>query len=220
MKKIFSLGIILFGLGQLCFAQTDTIRLPGKALNTAWLKPGMRQYLIVTKNEKTPKSQFFWYWRRNIRQEKRNGVPVFTVTQRWYATDTNAYRQAYAINRQSDFSPIYHSEMVRGKTGAYNWTDHDITGADSVANNSKKDFKLDFHEPNYNWNLDIEIFEMLPLAAGKVFAINFYDAGLTPPEYIVYKVTGSEMLDYGGRQVDCWKLFTQNTYNKQTYTET
>ncbi|TSJ44466.1 hypothetical protein FO440_09890 [Mucilaginibacter corticis] len=219
MKKII-IPILLITLSTSGYAQTDTIRLPGKALNTAWLKPGMRQYMIVITDPRTPKSRFLWYWMREIKKEQRSGQLVFTTTQHWYASDTLRYRQAYSINRASDFAPIYHKEMVQGKTGAYNWTDSNIVGADSVANNFRKDFKLDFHAPNYNWNVDIEIFEMLPLAAGKVFAINFYDAGLSPPEFIKYTVIGSEVLNYGGKQVDCWKLFTKGTSGKITYSET
>jgi hypothetical protein len=220
MKQTLYLSLLLAGLSNLAFAQTDTIRLPGKALNTAHLKPGMNQYLVIVKDDKAPKTQFAWYWLRDTRLGQRNGVPVFTIAQRWYAGDTLNYREIYSINRQKDFGPVYHAETVRGKINAYNWNNRDITGADSIAGNGKKDFKLHFNEPNYNWTLDIETFEMLPLGAGKVFAINFYDAGLDPPHYVVYRVTGSELLNDGGRPVDCWKLFTQNTYNKQTYTET
>jgi hypothetical protein len=76
-----------------------------------------------------------------------------------------------------DFSPVYHTETIGGKVGAYNWDADKIKGADTVALNTKKDFALNFTEPNFNWNQDIETFEMMPLAAGKTFAINFYDAG-------------------------------------------
>ncbi|WPU92848.1 hypothetical protein SNE25_26340 [Mucilaginibacter sabulilitoris] len=218
MKNIFF--CLLLATATVANAQTDTIKLPGKQLHTEYLKPGMNQYLIVMTNPKMPKSSFLWYWLRTIKKEKHNNIPAIMITQRWYAADTMAYRSVYSINRASDFDPIYHSETVRGKTNAYNWTATRINGADSVANNSKKGFTLDFSAPNYNWNLDIETFEMLPLAAGKVFAINFYDAGLGPPKYVTHKVTGSEVISYGGKPVDCWKLFTQGTSGKISYTET
>jgi hypothetical protein len=96
------------------------------------------------------------------------------------------YRTIYSVNRAVDFSPIYHSETINNKTKAYNWSSDKITDADSVAQNQQKAFVLDFKLPNFNWNLDIETFEMLPLAEGKTFAINFYDAGLDPPAYVNY----------------------------------
>ena len=62
---------------------------------------------------------------------------------------------------------------------------------------------------------------MLPLAAGKSFLINFYDAGLDPPAYVLYSVTGSEQLStYEEHPVDCWKLFTEGDHNGVHYSET
>jgi len=76
-------------------------------------------------------------------------------------------------------------------------------------------------QANLNWNLDIETFEMLPLAAGKSFLINFYDAGLDPPQYVRYTVTGSEKLALGAAEVDCWVLATEGKDPRgAAYTET
>lgn len=128
----------------------------------------------------------------------------------------------YSLNSVADFAPIYHRETVGGKISAYQWSGNGITGDDSVSDNSKKAFTLKFDEPNLNWNLDIETFEMLPLAAGKSFLINFYDAGLDPPKYVLYTVTGSEELTLmNGEKADCWKLFTEGASPQgTTYSET
>jgi hypothetical protein len=62
---------------------------------------------------------------------------------------------------------------------------------------------------------------MLPLAAGKTFAINFYDAGQGNPQYAIFKVTGSEELTtFNNEKVDCWKLFTETIHHGSHYTET
>ena len=62
---------------------------------------------------------------------------------------------------------------------------------------------------------------MLPLGKGKTFAINFYDAGLNPPRYVIYKVTGSEMLTMlNNEKVDCWKLITEGDSKGVHYSET
>jgi hypothetical protein len=105
---------------------------------------------------------------------------------------------------------------------AYNWSATKIAGADTVATNTKKDFALVFTDPAFNWNLDIETFEMLPLAAGKTFAINFYDAGKTPPKYVLYKVTGSEVITLlDNTKTDCWILRQEGKApNGSTYTQT
>jgi len=222
MKKFnYILIISMFFSLHAAYGQIDTIRLKDKRLLTSVLKPGLKQYLVYFQTTKVQKSLGFWYWLRDIKTESRNGEKVFTITQHWYSSDTNSYRKVYSINRVADFAPVYHSETAQNKTSAYNWGNDKITGADSVANNTKKDFSLAFTAPNFNWNLDIETFEMLPLAAGKTFAINFYDAGLEPPAYVLYKVTGSEVIaTLGNEKADCWKLFTESDYKGNHYSET
>ncbi|TWR30299.1 hypothetical protein FPZ43_05000 [Mucilaginibacter pallidiroseus] len=203
------------------FAQTDTIRLKDKRLNTSTLKPGMRQYLVYFQMPQSPKTLRYWLWLRNTQVQKRNGENVFVTTQNWFGSDTLSYRSGYSVNRVSDFSPIYHSETVAGKNKAFNWAADKVTGADTVANNTKKGFAIIFAEPCYNWNLDIETFEMLPLAAGKTFAINFYDAGFGKPEFTIYKVSGSEVIaTYDNHKVDCWKLVNESDFKGQHATQT
>ncbi len=189
---------------------TDTVR-PGKGLlETHLLKPGLRQYLVCFRDLKNDRQLGFWYWLRDIRQEKRNGREVIVIAQRWYGSDTNAYRVVVSINDAADFAPVYHRELARGKTSAYDWKPTGIVGADSVEGNSRKGWSLTFSEPNFNWNLDIETFELLPLEPGKSYLINFYDAGLDPPQYVRYTVKGSEMLTMlDGARTDCWKLYTE-----------
>src|SRR5258708_366691 len=201
---------------------SDTIR-PGKGyLLTRVLKPGLRQYLVYFQYPQKSRQLGFWYWMRDIAVETHQGVKTFAITQHWYGSDSASYRKVYSLNSMDDFAPIYHRETVGGKTSAYNWGGDGITGDDSLPGNSKKGFTLKFDEPNLNWNLDIETFEMLPLAAGKSFLINFYDAGLEPPKYVLYKVTGSEELRLmNGEKTDCWKLFTEGADAKgTTYSET
>jgi hypothetical protein len=216
--RLLAVALILIHLlfsfltGAKAQAPADTVR-PGKGhLLTAVLKPGLRQYLVTYQNPKQSRSLTFWYWMRDIRVSDRGGRKVFAIKQHWYGSDTNAYRSVYSLNAADDFAPAYHRETVRGKTAAYNWNPDGIAGADTVEGNARKAFSLKFDEPNYNWNLDIETFEMLPLAAGRSFLINFYDAGLDPPKYVLYKVVGSEELDLlNGGKTDCWKLGTEGT---------
>jgi hypothetical protein len=222
MKKYFCLiTAISFACCLAAYSQTDTIRVKDKRLNTAVLKPGSNQYLVYFQAPKKKKILNLSFWLRNIQLEERNGEKVFAITQHWYSNDSTSYRYIYSLNSAVDFAPVYHSEAINGKTKAYNWYRDKITGADSVAGNLQKDFKLNFTAPNFNWNLDIETFEMLPLAAGKNFMINFYDAGLSPPEYVSYRVTGSEVIaTLDNQKVDCWKLFTEGDYKGNHYSET
>jgi hypothetical protein len=213
--------LICYAISLSAYAQTDTIRLKDKRLITSALKPGLKQYLVYFQNPKKPRSLGFSFWIRDIKIEDRNGEKIFAIAQHWFGNDTAGYRYIYSINKAVDFGPLYHAERINNKTKAYNWNTDKITGADSVAQNLQKGFSLDFKTPNFNWNLDIETFEMLPLAANKTFVINFYDAGLSPPEYVNYKVTGSEKVTtLNNEKIDCWKLFTEGDYKGSHYSET
>jgi hypothetical protein len=224
VEKIIAITVTLLLLAAHCprvMAQTDTIRLKDKRLITANLKPGLRQYLVYFQNLKDDRRLRMSIWMRKVGTENHNGEKLFTVNQHWYAADSASYRSVYSVNRASDFTPVYHSETIGTKTKAFNWGSNKISGADTVKNNLAKDFSLDVKEPYFNWNLDVETFEMLPLAAGKTFAINFYDAVSNTPEYAVYKVTGSEELaTLDNEKVDCWKLLTEADYKGQHYSQT
>jgi len=211
---------LLIVIGRAQTAPADTVRPGHSPLQTGWLKPGLRQYLVYFQDPKQSKTLRFWYWMRDIEMENRGGTRCFTISQQWLGADTTAYRSVYSVNAAADFAPVYHRETVAGKIGAYNWNAGGVTGADSVEGNARKAFNLAFTEPNYNWNLDIETFEMLPLAKGKSFWINFYDAGLDPPAYYLYTVTGSEELALmNGDRVDCWKLAHEGENKGMKYTE-
>jgi hypothetical protein len=225
MKYYLTLSLIalstLFNLSQASAQKTDTIRPGNHQLQTRYLTTGLKQYLVYFQDSKAPKTMRYSLWLRNVAKINRGGQALYAITQHWYAQDTAAYRYIYSLNRQADFAPVYHTETIGSKTKAYNWYADHMVSADTVAGNLQKNFSLKFNEPNFNRNLDIETYEMLPLAAGKTFAISFYDAGLTPPQYEVLKVTGSEVLTtLDNRKVDCWILATKSEHNNVVYTQT
>jgi hypothetical protein len=79
-------------------AQGDTLR-PGKGgLITRNLRPGTRQYLITFQFPDKERQLRFWYWVREIDAGMRDGHAVFNITQRWYGSDTSAYRTVYSVN--------------------------------------------------------------------------------------------------------------------------
>ncbi|MCW3465305.1 hypothetical protein [Chitinophaga nivalis] len=215
-------GVVLWGaLPQKAVAQADTIDQQHQRLNTRYLKPGMRQYLVYFQHPGKPDRLQLSLWVRQVEKGMQQQTPVFNIHQYWYSADTTRFATFVSTNTAADFSPLYHAAAVGKQVKAYNWSATGITGADAVADNAAAGFKLAFDQPNYNWHLDIETFEMLPLAAGKSFLIRFYDAGLEPPKYAAYRVIGSEVLaTWGNREVDCWKLQTTGTYPGGTYVQT
>ncbi len=224
VEKLIAISITLLLLASnrpKVFAQTDTIRLQDKRLNTAAIKPGLKQYLVYFQNVKDDRRLRFSIWMRDVKIKNIHGKKFFTLNQHWYGTDSLSYREVYSVNSANDFTPVYHTETLGNKTKAFNWQNHKITGADTVKNNIAKDFSLDVKEPYFNWNLDIETFEMLPFAAGKSFGFNFYDAVSNVAQFVVYKVTGSEELEtLNNEKQDCWVLSTENDYKGQHFVQT
>ena len=228
MKKNIQQKLITFLLlilqltgGKALFAQADTVYPGSRHLNTGSLKPGLKQYLVFHQWPQNNRMLQFQYWMRDISIEKKDDVEVFAICERWYAADSNEYRTFLSLASVKDFTPLYHAATGNGKLAAYNWSNTGIKGADTVNGNTGKDLNLTFDRPNFNWHLDIETFEMLPLATGKTFVINFYDAASAPPAFVTYKVTGSETLrTLDNRQVACWKLATSGSYNGKSYTQT
>ncbi|PSL45667.1 hypothetical protein CLV51_104374 [Chitinophaga niastensis] len=213
-RIILAVAIIAILAAQSAIAQTDTIDPQHHKLNTKLLNPGVRQYIVYFVRPGFEKMLWLNLWIRQIEKATQNKEDVFKISQYWYSEDSTRYHHITSINSAADFSPIYHAAYVGSDLKAYNWSATGIKGT-AIADNKAADYKLDFASPNYNWNLDIETFEMLPLAEGKSFVIQFYDAGLEPPAYVTYKVTGAESIStLDNKKVDCWKLFTEGNSPK------
>lgn len=214
------LMIMIAGVSRRSYAQTDTVR-PGTGhLRTEWLRPGNKQYLVYFQRPGSASQLYLSLWIRSSRIIQQQGKQMYVMQQYWYSSDTASYRTYTSYNRMEDFSPMYHSERNQKGVAAYNWSGQGIRGSDTVAANMRASFQLSFDLPNYNWNLDIETFEMLPLAAGKRFAIRFYDAGLDIPKYVLYEVEGSErLITFDNRQEDCWVLLTESEFQGKKATQ-
>ena len=224
MKRSTSFTFVLLLLIACNFnsmAQTDTINFKSNKLKTNQLKTGLKQYLVYLQLPSQKKKLNLSIWTREVRMAVQNGENRFIITQKWFSNDTTNYRSIYSVNRAEDFAPVYHAEMVGTQLKAFNWYADHIKGTDTVADNKQKTFALQLDQPAFNWNLDIETLEMLPLARGKEFVLRLYDAGSGQPDNIHYKVSGDEVLTtLDNRSVDCWKLLLEGDHGQVHYTQT
>jgi len=206
MKKILLLAITLL-LYIAAFAQQDTVRVTSKHINTKHLKPGTRQYLVTIQNPKKPKVLSQSLWNRDIRFEQVQGKERMVIRQNWIGTDSLSNRTIESV-MEKDFSPVYHTSTSARGVAAFNFYPDKITAADTAKTNPWRKFVMPLAQPTYNWELDMEFFESLPLKSNTVFLINFYHPGSpTVPQYYAYKVTGSEKLPTINNQtIDCWML--------------
>jgi hypothetical protein len=189
-------------------AQIDTIRLETNDLITAQLKPGMHQYVVYFDLARKDAMKMPSLWNRQVNIIDYKGEPAIEIIQHWYSGDTLNNRYVYSLSKKKNFEPIYHYTKAK-ESEAFNFEKSRISGSDTSANNSKKDFEISIAALTLNWELDLEIFSTLPFKkAGQTFVINFYHpGGRTAPAYYTYKVVGSESLKgINGTAIDCWQL--------------
>jgi len=207
MKKITLLLVLCCTAFTAAFAQQDTVRVTSKHINTKQLKQGTRQYLVTISNPKNPKVLSQSLWNRDIRFEQVQGKERMVIRQNWIGTDTLSNRTIESV-MEKDFSPVYHTSTSARGVAAFNFYPDKITAADTAKTNPWRKFVMPLAQPTYNWELDMEFFESLPLKSNTVFLINFYHPGSpTVPQNYAYKVTGSEKLPTINNQtIDCWML--------------
>jgi hypothetical protein len=196
-------------------AQTDTIRLASHDLKTGQLKEGLHQYLVYLENPKKKMIAGHSLWNRQVTFKTIAGREVIEVVQRWHSADTTRNRYVYSICDRATFAPHYHYARSARSVEAFNFETGKIIGADSVGGNSKKGFELILPEPTLNWEMDLEVFNTLPIKkVGQRFIINFYHPGGSAPKFYEYKIIADGKLQtLEGRPMDCWQL-------KINYTET
>lgn len=206
--KYTLLALVLFVTAGSSHAQVDTLYHLDAKLIKKYLKAGSNQYLVFIQRKGDPRQAFTSVWRRDVKFVTRNGKELIEITQKWYGSDTARVRNVYSLMTASDFLPVYHYTKMNRAVEAYDFYADKIKGSDSVANNTKKGFLQELKTPTLNWELDLEVFPLLDLKAGKSFAISFYHpGGRTEPGLYVYKVVGEENLNViEGGTVPCWKV--------------
>lgn len=211
----FLFAVMLMGLiATTVRAQVDTISLLNHDLITAQLKPGLHQYLVYMENPKKQRLAWHSLWSREVKLKQTQGVSVIDITQHWTSADTTFNRYVYSRSRQDNFAPMYHYTRSTRGVEAFQFTNEQMTAADTVVANARKGFEQKFSAPTLNWELDLEVFSTLPFKRkGQQFVIPFYHpGGTTPPAFYTYTVSGEEKLTVAdGRTADCWMLKIQYT---------
>ncbi len=186
-------------------------------LTAADYATGTRQYLVYRINTDTGKAEDLSLWNRKTEIILKDGSQFIEVTQDWKSVNENRIRKLRSVNRLKDFSPITHyvEDVADSSISAYSFLQTRIDGAANVANNSRNGFSMESLPQTLNWELDMETFPMLPLAAGKSFDIHFYHPGSRQePQAYTYTVIGEETLhDMAGHPIESWLLSI--TYGEQ-----
>lgn len=212
-SRIAALAMLALGAsGGASEVGKTMFRVGDGTVRTNRLRPGTNRYLryVVKDGKRTARD----IWTRTISFETRDGRPMMHITQRW---DEVAPPPGGALALIQDswfdkhtFRPVSHvrravkadGEVVSG----FEFGPSAATGMPDLANNSKRDFRLPYDEVPYNFEYDMELIQTLPLRAGLVASIPFYDAGIdAKADRYVFKVAGTATIrGWDGRPLACW----------------
>ena len=209
-----------FLLRCLLFAQVDTVNTQTNKLLLKNLKEGNASYLVYTTDSATGKIHYSDIWVRNVSFTNFHGAPAVAFGWKWYHHDS-LYKSVADVCSRATLQPLYaFTNSKRLGIMAYNFSDGYMLTADTVTgNNAKPTTKIAMNLPTYDWQWDMEIFELLPYKkVGQQFAIAFFDPNdlSGKPEYYMHTIIGEENLVLNKEvQTKCWLL--RIDYNKETY---
>lgn len=182
-------------------AQTiDTVKI-GSPLQFQFLESGKSSYIVYF--EKEGKVFNISLWERTLTEKG----DLIEITQKWHQNDT-LMRQIRSLVKKSDFAPVFHktSNYQKG-TLAFNYKPNAIVSADTVSGNILKDYRLDWTDNFFNWELDLELLSLLPYRNDVTFAIPFNHPGNNTVGYFMYNVfDGGRIVLPGQREIDTWRL--------------
>ena len=200
MKKARLFLLLLVAIQVSSQNRIETVLVDSEKLLMKNLKIGINKYLVYMEK---PNGDIFntdvW-----VREVKINNKTI-EVQQNW----VNSNRKVVSLNKITGFESIYHySKKGKDKIEAFDYYPNEIKGSDSIANNLRKGFELKLIDKPFNWELDLEFFQLLPYQLNTTFVINFYHPGSkTNPKYYNYKVIGKEkIVGLNGNKIQCWLL--------------
>ena len=212
MRTAFLSAVALSVLAA-CPANADTVHLSvGQKLQRfSDLTPGARRYIRYLVN-KDGSRQLVDIWDREVSfSSKPDGTGLgLHIHQRWDRADKSSVLIQDSWFDPGTFKPLTHVRDTEksGQTTlwGFRFTPTAIVGLPSLAGNQRADFSMAQSEPHYNFEYDMELLQTLPLAAGRIFDIPFYDAGIdSKPDRYKFVVAGSDrMMGPEGKPIDCW----------------
>jgi len=191
------------------YSQVDSISVGRNNLRLSKMQPGKVSYSVWFQDVTSKAVSQISIWNREVFFSHLNGAEVIVVRQMRYYPDQSRNKFVYTISDRKTLKTIYDFMTRGGSIEAFNFSDKGITGADSVKNNSKKDFSLSFDDFPFCFEMDLEILSLLPITrVGQKFAVNFYHpGGEIPPKYYPVEVLGKETLKtIDKKSVECWKI--------------
>lgn len=189
------------------YAQNDTITVNANNLTNKNIALGKASYLIYTKKGKDLPAADFTFVEMLVTNDEYKNIPTYKIVQKWHDKDTISHI-AESFLKKDNLTTLYHKTWWK-RTNQTNEVDYlkgryIVTGGDEKSKQRAEDgLKASLKEPLFvNWHCDLHLFSLLPFKENRVFKINVYDPGFSPPRYEFYEVLGSEVVE----NISCWVL--------------
>jgi len=206
--RLYLKTLLLVLLPATAYSQVDSIKAGPNKLRP--IQPGKASYAVWFQDTTSNTVSQISIWNREVFFSRLNGTTdVVVVRQMRYYSDQKRNKSVYTVSDRKTLRTIYDFMSRGGLNEAFNYSAKSIEGADSVKNNSKKDFRLSFNDLPFCFEMDLEVLSLLPITrVGQKFAVNFYHpGGEIPPKYHPVEVVGQEVFQTIGRKpVSCWKI--------------
>lgn len=211
MKK-FLFALLLSTLtasGAMANSQ-DTLRPGDSRLKLSRIVLGQHQYMVSLGRLKQPSSLNVSIWSRNVSLVDGPKGGNYRITQRWLGSDSTIASTLISENSATDFLPLYHSYQSEKMRFGITFSGNKAKIDDPNTATNLKNFSADLGQPAFNWNLDVELLEMIAFKQGMTIVIPFYEPGSPRITWVTYKVTGTDILDMGnGQKTSCWVVENQ-----------
>jgi hypothetical protein len=213
--RLFACLLILSpGAAALAEPPPTVFRVGDGMVRTDRLGPGTHRYLryAIKDGKRTARD----IWTRTISLDMHDGKRLLHIVQRWDEVAPPP-GGASALLQDSWFDPVTfrpfthvrRAQKPQGETvSGFEFGTHGVTGMQDLQGNTKRDFNLGYDEIPYNFEYDMELIQTLPLRAGLVASIPFYDAGIDKKaDRYLFKVAGTaEITGWDGKPRSCWLI--------------
>lgn len=151
---------------------------------------------------------------KTIKREEQVGSKQLRISQHWQtATASLRLESLFEIGT---LKPLTH-ERIRERVGkitkeGFRFLDEKVVGLEDMPDNSRSGFEIAAPQRPFNFEVDLETLQALPLSKGAEFRIPFYHPGGPAPAHYTFKVVGEETVKFGGADLQCWIVSTD--YNQ------
>ena len=173
------------------------------------LKPGVRTYVryFLSTNGAM---EVIDIQTKEIRFESEGTAPRMRVIQRWDGPKQS--RRLDSLVERDTLRPLTHQRDItqdgKLKREGFRFLPGEVVGLEGLSDNSRAGFAIATPQPPFNFEIDFETLQALPLRRDAEFAINFYHAGGGPPKTYIFKVAGEETITFAGKPLGCWVVTT------------